>query len=144
MKTFRQLLKENNYKYVFNEIHNLYLKGYTFNEKQEFDLKFYSVWHELEELKGISKKNKKLYLNINKVSEEGREEGIEVCLFDESEDELFALDFIDWNDIIDMKVLRAVNVSDKKCLAHILWEITFWGFSNEKVKEESLKLKNLK
>ena len=78
------------------------------------------------------------------MSEEGREEGIEVCLFDESEDELFALDFIDWNDIIDMKVLRAVNVSDKKCLAHILWEITFWGFSNEKVKEESLKLKNFK
>ena len=62
-------------------------------------------------------------------------------MIDEEKDELFSLDFVDWTDLIDMNIEKPNNMSEKECLSHILWEITFWGFSNKQVAKERKKLK---
>jgi len=54
----------------------------------------------------------------------------------EVEDEIYSFDFIEWRDIIDMEILKTVKISDIECLAHILWEITFWGFSEEEIEKQ--------
>jgi hypothetical protein len=140
MKTLKELLKESSYKKTFNEIHNLFLKDKTLSEKQNFDLKFWGAWTELNKLEGCDQPDLWIYL-VEVPAENEEESFIDVCMHDESEDEIYSLDFIDWTELINMKVKKPNKLSKEECLAHILWEITFWGFSNQQVSEERSKLK---
>jgi len=36
-----------------------------------------------------------------------------------------------------MPVVKAYKATDTECLSYILWEITFWGFSQEKIKDQA-------
>ena len=47
------------------------------------------------------------------------------------------MDFTDWSEIIDMEVRNTIKISDVKVLSHIMWEITFWGFSQAKIKDQA-------
>ena len=35
-----------------------------------------------------------------------------------------------------MEIFKTAKISDLECLAHILWEITFWGFSQEEIEKQ--------
>jgi hypothetical protein len=142
MKTFRELISKNSYKLVFNQIHKFYLKEYSKEKKTKYDINFYSVWSELLKLDETKNLNHKLYLV--QVDTDKEEHGliIDVCMLDEEEDELFALDFVDWRDLIDLNIEKPSDMSENECLCHILWEITFWGFTNKDVKAERDKIKN--
>jgi hypothetical protein len=133
MKTFRDLISKNNYKPVFNEIHKFYLKEKSLASKQNFDINFYSTWQEVIKLEKGKRSDDKLYLV--QIDTDSDQPILDVCVANK-EGERFALDFADWVDIIDMKVEKPNNMSEKECLAHILWEITFWGFSNDQVAKE--------
>jgi hypothetical protein len=63
---------------------------------------------------------------------------IDVLLYNEKEDETFALDFFPWSELIDMKIKRdePLGLTDDEVLAHILWEITFWGYTESEVKKQ--------
>jgi hypothetical protein len=141
MKTFRDLISENSYKPVFNEVHKFYLKDKSLDSKQNFDVNFYSAWQELIKLEKGKRSDNKLYLVQVDADPDPSDPIIDVCMMDD-EGGLFALDFIDWTDLIDMNVKKPNNMHGKECLAHILWEITFWGFSNNEVAKERKKLKN--
>ena len=141
MKTFRDLLLANNYKNVFNEIHRIFLKGKSVESKQNFDINFYNAWRELNKLKPQKESSLLIYLVEVPAEPEG-ETFIDVCMFDEEEDEIYSLDFMDWNDLMDMRIEKPDKMSEDECLAHILWEITFWGFSNKQVAKEKEKTKN--
>ena len=141
MKTFRELLSKNSYKLVFNEIHKFYLKDKPVDQKHNFDINFYSAWNELLKLNKGKKTNDKLYLVQVDGDPDPSNPIIDVCMIDEEKDELFSLDFVDWTDLIDMNIEKPNNMSEKECLSHILWEITFWGFSNKQVAKERKKLK---
>ena len=65
---------------------------------------------------------------------------IDVCLIDNKTDEIFALDFLSWSEIIDLDVKNSTKLNEEELLAHILWEITFWGFSDSKISQERAKL----
>tara|TARA_X000001036_G_C20667240_1_gene801146 strand:- start:449 stop:898 length:450 start_codon:yes stop_codon:yes gene_type:complete len=141
--TLRDLLVKSSYKKTFNQIYKLYLKG-SRNKDQisKIDVLYYGF---VEMLKTLPKsigdldgKGNKIYVTHTS----GDEPVVDVCLFDKNKDELFALDFIDWNDIIDLEIYKTFQSSDEECLAHILHEITFWGFNKQTFEKQKKILKD--
>lgn len=55
----------------------------------------------------------------------------------------FAVDYIDWTRLIDLQIRDDIGLQAHDILAHILWEITFHGFTNSKVKQSRETLENL-
>ena len=134
--TLRELIKESNYKTLFNEIYRHFLqkKGYSKSEIIEQDLSYSKVFKELSSLPLKPNYNEKIYIASVGDSD------IDVCLLNELEDELFSLDFMPWDDIIDMEIFKTAKISPHHCLACIIYEITFWGFSQEQIAKERKKL----
>ena len=76
---------------------------------------------------------------------------MDVCLYNEKLDELQPLDFVSWSDIIDCEIYKAIEISNNTSLAHILYEITTYGFTESQVisgkinlESRAEKFKNLK
>lgn len=132
--TLRDLLIKCSYKKTFNQIYKFYLKGqYEDSEITEFDCLYYNLFKKLISLPEKLDPNSKIYLaNIN-----GEEPEIDVCFLDKNKDELFAMDFIDWGDIIDLEIYTTFESTDEEYLAHILYEITFWGFDQETINKQA-------
>ena len=136
--TLRELMAKCRYKPTFNAIHQLYYKKESYAKTASADIAFLGAWKELESL----------YPNINpqwKIDLQDRGRGgqkvIDVCWYSVEEDELYALDFVDWHELIDAEIQGCdPSTLDSEALAHILWEITFWGFSRQQIQRESLKL----
>lgn len=68
---------------------------------------------------------------------------VDVHILKPDEDEPWALDFVPWSTLIDLKIVNKLKLKPEELLAHILWEITFHGYSESKVDEESKKLQEL-
>ena len=132
--TLRELLKETPYKSVFNTIYKLFYqeKKYLNYKIIEADVAYSKVCKILLDLPEKEVENHRIYIaGVGSASKE-----VDVCFLDEVEDEIYSFDFVAWADIIDMKILKTAKISDIECLAHILWEITFWGFSQEEIEKQ--------
>lgn len=126
--TLRDLISNCTFKKTFNELYKSYLKGCLKNDEiQKLDLRYYKFFEYLKSLPENKTSSDKIYVTHTS----GEDFVIDVCFLDKHKDELFALDFVDWDDIIDLEVYRTFQISDEECLAHILHEITFWGFNKE-------------
>lgn len=79
------------------------------------------------------------FLMLNSVIADG-EECVEVVLKDTVDDSIYAVDFVQWSDLIDLLVQDNTGLSLELQLAHVLYEITFWGWTAEQIKQEKLKL----
>lgn len=55
----------------------------------------------------------------------------------------WALDFVDWNDIIDLPVEDRVSVEVSEMLAHVVYDITWWGFTRESINQQARELENI-
>ena len=141
--TLRDLLVKSSYKKTFNQIYKLYLKD-SRNKDQisKIDVLYYGFFEMLKALPksigDLDGKGNKIYVTHTS----GDEPVVDVCFFDKNKDELFALDFIDWNDIIDLEIYKTFQSSDEECLAHILHEITFWGFDKQTFEKQKKMLKD--
>lgn len=133
--TLRELISKCKYKKVFNLIYKKYYvkQPYSQSEIMEIDLSYEKVFNKLLELPKV--KNVKNEIHLIQAKSEG-EDFIDVCLYNEDEDGLFAIDFFLWSEIVDYPVIAALKLSDEEMLAHILWQITFWGFSEEEIKKQ--------
>ena len=60
-----------------------------------------------------------------------------------AQDKTYAIDYVDWAQLIDLQVRDDTGLQAHDVLAHILWEITFHGFTNDKVKKSRETLENL-
>lgn len=132
--TLRELLKETPYKSVFNVIYKTFYqeKKYLNSRIIEADVAYSKVYKELIDLPENKIENQKIYIaNVADLAQE-----IDVCLLNETEDELYSFDFIPWKDVIDLEILKTAKLSSVECLAHILWEMTFWGFSQEEIEKQ--------
>jgi hypothetical protein len=126
--TLRDLISNCTFKKTFNELYKSYFKGCLKNDEiQKLDLRYYKFFEYLKSLPENKTSSDKIYVTHTS----GEDFVIDVCFLDKHKDELFALDFVDWDDIIDLEVYRTFQISDEECLAHILHEITFWGFDKE-------------
>jgi adenylate cyclase len=139
--TLKELINKCNYKSVFNLIYKLHLKEKDASTVLSMDLKFLDAWKELANLKG--KVNKDLEIHLKKVEGQRRDHSppLDTCLYCLSEKSFYALDFVSWEELINLNISSEIQLEDKEIAANILWEITFWGYSSDQIKKESEKLK---
>lgn len=138
----KSLMHSMSYKKVFNKIHKYYLKEKTNKEVTNIDRNLYLAWGNLLKTKHKQSKYKEIenceihLIEIDKDKGEcAGDNYIDVCLYDKEEDDLFALDFQPWEYLIEKDIITSINLNNEELVAHILWEITFWGYSSEKVKK---------
>tara|TARA_B100001094_G_scaffold331335_1_gene399282 strand:+ start:1798 stop:2253 length:456 start_codon:yes stop_codon:yes gene_type:complete len=127
--TLKDLIRKNSFKKVFNLIYSEYLKETPYNEVVEADLKYRVAWDQLKKMTGEEPEYKIHLIEMN--------DGFDCCLYDEKEDELFALDFYSWKKLLKAEVILPKNMNHNLALCHILWEMTFWGFTHEQVQKQS-------
>ena len=128
--TFRELINGCSFKSVFNKIQSEYLKGKGEEFLTEESCNYRKVYDLLSQ-KSVSPNNEwKIYITEK---EEGEDKYIDVCYYNEPDDEIFAIDFVPWSDLIDLEIYHCVEMDKITTLAHILWEITFHGFSESQI-----------
>lgn len=121
MITFNHLV--NNF-YEFDEIFPVLEKEYRRTNKQAY----YSAW---SELKRTRPKYNQGVIHIEYVDAED-ESYHHVYHMDQGE--RYAMDFVDWSEVLGMEV-DIGNYTYEEALAHILWEITFYGYSSAEVQK---------
>ena len=121
--TLRQILTKGVYHSIFNVLHKHYCR-------QESD-------HNLMELAMIYRKvrDELLSLPLNEEPEgyiliKSKDNEVEDVLI-KDKDEIFAADFVEWGNLIDREVIPDSSYKGNiaEMAAHILWEITFYGYS---------------
>ena len=120
--TLRELLNEVPYKEVFNLIFKTFLKPKDMSRPDimDEDIEFHALFMSLRNLPQKEPANNKIY--ITHINEE-----IDVCLFDEKKDEIFALDSMGYEYIIDMEIYKAVNIDDTSAACYILYNLLKHG-----------------
>ena len=53
----------------------------------------------------------------------------DVSLYNKKESKTYAMDCTSWTELINMEITSEIDTDIYGLLAHILWEITFYGFS---------------
>ena len=59
------------------------------------------------------------------------------------QDNTWGVDFIDWNELIDLPIQDKISNELSGMLAHILYELTWWGFTRESVNQQRTELENV-
>lgn len=59
------------------------------------------------------------------------------------QDNTWGVDFIDWNELIDLPIQDKISNELSGMLAHILYELTWWGFTRESVNQQRVELENI-
>ena len=147
--TFKDLINKVSYKRVFNVIHKEYYLDSKYSDSEyrqkmmEIDYSFSKAFDSIR-MQKPSNPDEKYAISFRIVDEDTEEPYIDVFLYDEISDENFAVDFCDWCNVLSYEVSNPLNFTNEEMVAHILWEITFWGFSQEKVNEQKeLTLKSI-
>ena len=135
MQTLRSLAQKSSHSKVFDIIREYYYKDRNTDDLIQLSLTYRKVVKDLIDLPSNPDSKFKIYITEKECDEKG-EKFIDVCFYNEDDDELFALDLTSWENLIDLEIYKAVEMDDYSALAHILWEITFWGWSDDKIKEE--------
>jgi len=137
------ILKEYIHNAKFEEIWVEFVKNYPECEK---DKKGYQkVWIELNSLPiDNSLKHYNIYVDFVHEEEYPEDDYWSVDAWVEGCDYDFAIEYTSWEKWLGMQVdeQTIVNHSKEFVLAHILWEMTWCGFSNDSVKKKSEELYN--
>ena len=131
--TLRELVHRCSYKQTFNALYRHYYYGNEKEVVQSADLGYLNVYKELDKLP--QNPSSKWEIHVLKKADKDYNDIIDVCLHDIKEGESYGCDLTLWGEIIDCEVKKLTDISDIECLAHILYEITFYGFSEAKIKE---------
>lgn len=84
--------------------------------------------------------NKDHNLRLSNITGEDGVDIVDVTLYDTVNERTYAVDFVDWVDLIDLMVEDKIGLSVSDQLAHILYEITFWGYNSDTMTVEKDKL----
>lgn len=130
-----ELFKQSSYKSVFNCIYKTYYKDkkYTQDEIVNCDLSYRKAF---DAICGIKIQHDKTFIIELQNAEIEDEQFIDVCLREVDSKEIFALDFTSWSELSSYEILTRNDLSTHEMAAHILWEMTFWGFSEEQIKKQ--------
>ena len=113
-------------------IYNVYyrLKDKTFPEVMS------SYGNVIKELQSLpEKKDSNFHIVVESVVD-NQEETVDVHIKNVVDGDTFAMDFIDWGDLVDLLIEDKTGLSQADQIAHILYELTFWGFTEGQVKHE--------
>ena len=104
--TLKELLYRKSFKNVFNVIYKNYLKDKTDDEVIRYSINFSKAFEELKNIEP-SKQTKNLIV-LNEINE-SNQNFIDVCFYDDKDDEHYGLDFMDWGQIIECEVVALKN-----------------------------------
>ena len=130
--TFRELVNGCSFKSVFNKIQSLYYKDAKEDELEKASYNYRKVFDSLSRKPNNQNDDWRIYITEK---EEDGDKYIDVCYYNELDDEIFAIDFVSWSDLIDLEIYYCVDLDDTTALANILWEITFYGFTEDQILE---------
>ena len=130
--TLRDLLNKSSFKSVFNKIHKIYYKNNKEDELEKVSYNYRKVFDLLCQKPKNQNEDWRIYITEK---EEDGDKYIDVCYYNELDDEIYAIDFVSWSELIDLEIYLCVDMDDITTLAHILWEITFYGFNEESLAE---------
>ena len=128
--TFRELLKKTNHKEIFNHLYKEYYYKNIDDEVNEMSLAYRAVISEL--LAKDASPASDWVMQIRAVDNCFED----VCWHNSSENETYAIDLTPWTQLIDAPLKIEGQLEEAAVAAHILYEITFYGFTEEKVLEE--------
>ena len=128
--TLRDLLKKCRYKDVFNVLHQEYYKNHPQDDIYRADYSYRKVFEELLLLPQSPAMEYKIY--IRRVRD-GSRFRIDTSFYCEEDEQVYALDLTPWGHLIDSEIKEGVALSPDVALAHILWELTFYGFSQGEI-----------
>lgn len=137
--TLRDLIKSTSYKGVFNSIYKKFYKSKPDEEVAKYALAYSDLYKKLENLNFSGDDSLKIYITEKEeivLDDEEPSKFIDVCLLCTKSDELFSIDLIGWSKLIDLEVLDTLNLNKYDLLANILWEITFYGFTETEIKKQ--------
>ena len=63
-----------------------------------------------------------------------------MVLQDTTDGNIYCVDFVNWGDLLDLVVQDNAKIPLEVQLAHVLYEITFWGWSSDAIQKEKQKL----
>ena len=130
--TFRELIRKCPYKRVFNALHKHYYYGNPNETVEKADLGYFGVYKALEQMP--TNQNTEWEIHVLKKTDDEDGDYIDTCYHSIKEGETYAIDLTAWSELIDCEVKKLANIPDIECAAHILWEITFYGFSESGIK----------
>ena len=143
--TLRDLLKTCRYKDIFNIIHQEYYKGKPEDGIYQADCGYRRVFRDLLMLPRLPLDDRDHEYQIYvRERQEGDYNAIDVSLYCNEDEQTYAIDFTPWEDLIDMGIKCSLSLDDTSILAHVLWEITFYGFSAESINEAKEELDEIK
>ena len=73
---------------------------------------------------------------IKQAYDQNNNEYIDVHLENTQDGTTTAIDFIDWAKIIDLPIHDDISREVTQMLAHVLYELTWWGFTRESVRQQ--------
>lgn len=135
--TFRELLQKANHKEIFNHLYREYYYKNIDDEVHEMARSYQKVMDQL--LQKPSRPNKEWEIQVR--TSEGAFD--DICWYNIEEEAVYALDLTPWSEIIDANIQDPLDLPMNEACAHILYEITFYGFTEEQIVAERQALKKL-
>jgi hypothetical protein len=131
----KDLFKNVSYKQIFNIIYKEYYKdkNHTKDDIINFDLAYRKAYEDLSVMPVQETDNLTIVLQNAEIDDN---KFIDVCIKDSKTNEIFALDFLSWNEVANYDVELREDMENEQIAAHILWEITFWGFTETDIEKQ--------
>lgn len=119
--TLRDLVQKVTFKSMFNHLYKEYYRDELLQDNQiiELTIEFSKIYKKIIKL---PKSNIDIY-KIYVTQPVGTDKIIDVCLYQESKDELIPFSELPIESIIDLEIFRALKMSDSECMAYIFRQI---------------------
>lgn len=126
--TFKELLDQYTWEEIAPVLHLCY-PGETLEGYKEA----------LDELRSLTPKPSQMAIGLEWILDE---DGDYVNVYGIEDETRYGLDFVYWTEWLSLSILKETLAafSPREILVHCLYEMTFYGFSNEKIMEEREKL----
>ena len=137
--TLRELIKSCPYKEVFNSLYNNYYKKKTEDEVYASANYYRKALQNLLNLPRNRAPQYTIKVDLDKPTELN-----DIYMINLENNSPLALDLSPWEDLIDCEVVASPAQTDPSLvLAHLLWELTFYGFNEKEIQLVREELENI-
>ena len=135
MMTFREMLNV-----VFNtgtvfKVMSKIEQIYYENTPDQLDMimkKYTSAAQEMLDIPGLPGCEQYM-IRLSNVTDPDEDNYVDVHLYNEKTDEVYSVSYTDWSEVVDLPVTVTTHFDMVDQVAHILWELTFHGFTRAEV-----------
>ena len=142
--TLRDLLRKTSYHAIFNCLHKEYYHKDPDDEVTKMSIAYRNVVNTILSYDPSPNTEYQIYVKRDEGDvDEETAAFIDVCLYCPEDEETYAMELTPWVELVDAEIRNETKIKNDCMAAHILWEITFHGFTEEKVLREHDELKKL-